>query len=225
MTFSIVGHCARTGMFGVAITTSSICVGARCPHVRAGVGAVATQNITDPTYGPRVLDLLAKGHGSEDALARALEGQRFTDYRQITVVDANGMTASHTGARILGTNAVSSGAHCLAAGNLLKTVAVPAAMTDAFAAHPGKHLADRLLTALEAGHAAGGEEGPVHSAALIVADRLPFPLVDLRCDWDDRNPIAVLRRLWTDYEPQMAAYVNRAVDPAAAPSYGVPGDR
>lgn len=225
MTFSIVGHCARTGMFGVAITTSSICVGARCPHVRAGIGAVATQNITDPTYGPRLLDLLAKGHAADDALARALDGQQFTDYRQITVVDKSGATASHTGARILGTNAVSSNAHCLAAGNLLKTVSVPAAMTDAFVAHASKHLAERLLRALEAGLAAGGEAGPVHSAALLVADKLPFPLVDLRCDWDDHDPVAALRRLWTDYEPQMAAYVSRAVNPTMAPSYGVPGDK
>ena len=75
MTFSIAGRCQATGMFGVAITTSSICVGARCPHVRAGVGAVSTQNVTDPTYGPRVLDLLAKGHDADDALARAIQGQ------------------------------------------------------------------------------------------------------------------------------------------------------
>ena len=72
MTFSVVGRCQSTGMFGVAIATSSICVGARCPHVRAGVGAVATQNVTDPTYGPRVLDLLARGHDADDALARAI---------------------------------------------------------------------------------------------------------------------------------------------------------
>ena len=74
MTFSITGRCARTGMFGVGVTTSSIAVGARCPHARAGAGAVSTQNITDPTYGPRILDLLAQGHTAESALARALDG-------------------------------------------------------------------------------------------------------------------------------------------------------
>lgn len=224
MTFSIAGHCARTGMFGVAITTSSICVGARCPHARAGAGAVATQNITDPAYGPRILDLLAKGHDADDALARALEGQPFTEYRQITVVDKSGATAVHSGAKVLGTNAVATRKDCIAAGNLLKTVAVPDAMAETFARNADRHLAERLLRALEAGLAAGGEEGTVHSAGLIVADKLPFALVDLRCDWDDTNPIAVLRKLWTDYAPQMQAYVDRAVNPSAAPSYGVPGD-
>lgn len=225
MTFSIIGRCARTGMFGVAITTSSICVGARCPHARAGAGAVATQNVTDPSYGPRILDLLAAGKGAAEALAQAMAGQQFTDYRQITVIDRKGGTAVHSGSRILGTHAVSVGVDCVGAGNLLKSTAIPKSMTDAFAVHADKHLADRLLRALEAGRDAGGEEGPTHSAALIVAHDLPFPLVDLRCDWDDADPVAVLRRLWTDYEPQMEAYRIRAVNPAAAPSYGVPGDR
>lgn len=224
MTFSIIGRCARTGMFGVAITTSSICVGARCPHARAGAGAVATQNVTDPTYGPRILDLLAKGHDADAALARALEGQNFTEYRQITVIDKAGMTACHTGEKILGTHAVANGKDCLAAGNLLRRVDVAPAMTDTFSRHSGKHLAERLLLALEAGRDAGGEEGPTHSAALLVVHEQPFPLVDLRCDWDDVDPVATLRRLWSDYEPQMQAYLTRAINPAAAPSYGVPGD-
>ena len=224
MTFSIIGHCARSGMFGVAITTSSIAVGARCPHARASVGAVATQNVTDPTFGPRILDLLEKGYDADDALGRALEGQAHTDYRQITVVDRTGATASFSGNRILGLNAVSENTHCLAAGNLLKSVEIPAAMTDAFVANADRHLAERLLRSLEAGFAAGGEAGPVHSAALLVVDRMPFPLVDLRVDWDDENPVARLRKLWTDYAPQMQAYLDRAIDPSQAPSYGVPGD-
>ncbi len=212
-------------MFGVAIATSSIAVGARCPHARAKVGAVATQNVTDPSYGPRILDLMAHGHTAEDALAMALEGQRFTDHRQITVIDQAGVTASHSGAHMLGTNAVSDDIDCVGAGNLLKSNEVPVAMTDAFQRHATAHLAERLLRALEAGHAAGGEAGPTHSAALLVAHDQSFLLVDLRCDWDDTDPVAVLRRLWTDYEPQMEAYRTRAVNPEAAPSYGVPGDQ
>jgi uncharacterized Ntn-hydrolase superfamily protein len=83
----------------------------------------------------------------------------------------------------------------------------------------------RLLRALEAGRDAGGEEGPTHSAALIVAHDLPFALVDLRCDWDDGDPVQTLRALWEAYQPQMLAYRTRAIDPSAAPTYGVPGDR
>jgi uncharacterized Ntn-hydrolase superfamily protein len=80
------------------------------------------------------------------------------------------------------------------------------------------------MSALEGGLAEGGERGPVHSGALLVADEQPWPLVDLRVDWDEHNPVASLRRLWTDYQPQMADYVTRALDPSSAPAYGVPGD-
>jgi uncharacterized Ntn-hydrolase superfamily protein len=224
MTFSIAGHCTRTGMFGVAITTSSICVGARCPHARAGVGAVATQNVTDPTLGPKVLDAIAGGMSAQAAVASVSASAPFADYRQLLAVDADGVTGHFTGENILGTNMVSPGDHCIAAGNLLSTTAVPKAMTDTFAAHADQHLAERLLRSLEAGVAAGGEEGPVHSAALLVVHEQPFPLVDLRCDWDDDDPIAKLRGLWQAYEGEMQAYLDRALNPTAAPSYGVPGD-
>lgn len=225
MTFSIAGRCARTGMVGVAITTSSIAVGARCPHARAGAGAVATQNVTDPSYGPRILDLLGAGLDAGSALRGALNGKPFTEHRQITVIDINGRTAIHSGTKMLGTNAASEGRDCVAAGNLLKSTGLPAAMIAKFADGDALHLAERLLRALEAGRDAGGEEGPTHSAALIVAHDLPFALVDLRCDWDDADPVAALRRLWTAYEPQMEAYRTRAVNPTAAPVYGVPGDK
>lgn len=224
MTFSIIGRCGRTGMFGVAITTSSICVGARCPHVRAKVGAVATQNVTDPSLAPLILDQLESGDDAKQALANVMTGRDNLDYRQLTVVDKEGNTATHTGGYILGTNSVAVGEGCVAAGNLLADVAVSQAMVDGFAANADEHLAERLLRAIEAGVAAGGEMGPTHSAGLLVADELPFPLVDLRVDWSDGEPIGDLRNLWTAYEPQMQDYVNRAVNPGAAPSYGVPGD-
>ncbi|MEM7195840.1 MAG: DUF1028 domain-containing protein [Pseudomonadota bacterium] len=224
MTFSIAGRCEQTGMFGVAITTSSICVGARCPHARAGVGAVATQNVTDPSLGPAILDALEDGKSAKIALASVMEGRDNLSYRQLTVVDNNGNTACHTGQNILGTNAESSGNGCYAAGNLLSTPAVPSAMTGSFDGNSHEHLAERLLLAIEAGLEAGGEEGDVHSAALLVVDRQPFPLVDLRVDWSDTNPLADLRGLWSDYLPQMHDYLTRAIDPSAAPSYGVPGD-
>lgn len=224
MTFSIVGRCARSGMFGVAITTSSICVGARCPHARAGVGAVATQNVTDPSLGPAILDALATGLSAQEALEKVKRASNFLDYRQLTVVDRSGMTASFTGTNILGCNAESSAANCYAAGNLLASAEVPHAMTATFAAYENLHLAERLLNALKAGVEAGGEEGQVHSAALLVVDERPFPLVDLRVDWDDIDPIAKLDSLWQAYQPQMLDYLSRAVNPAAAPSYGVPGD-
>ncbi len=225
MTFSITGHCARTDMTGVAITTSSIAVGSRCPHARAGVGAVATQNITDPTLADRVFERLEAGDTAAEAVVVVMDGRANADYRQLAVVDLAGSTGHFTGAHILGTNRVAEGLHCIAAGNLLSSSEVPAAMCGGFEADPAAHLADRLLRGLEAGLAAGGEEGPVHSAALAVHHEQPFALVDLRCDWDDDDPVVVLRQLWTDYEPQMQPYLDRAVNPGAAPSYGVAGDR
>ena len=136
MTFSIVGRCARTGMFGVAITTSSICVGSRCPHVRAGVGAVATQNITDPHLATLVLDAMAAGQDASAAIASVVKNRENISYRQLTAVDARGMTAHFTGANILGTHAVSVAADCVAAGNLLSSKAVAKAISDGFGIDP-----------------------------------------------------------------------------------------
>ena len=224
MTFSIAGRCARTGMFGVAITTSSISVGSRCPHARAGVGAVATQNITDPHLATMVLDAMEAGKDAANAVETVTKGREFIDYRQLTAVDARGNTAHFTGKNILGTNAISEDTDCVAAGNLLSSEAVAKGISDGFTANPDAHLAERLLQGIEGGLAAGGEGGPVHSAALLVSGSQPFALVDLRVDWEEVGPIEKLRRLWEAYEPQMNDYLNRAINPTAAPSYGVVGD-
>jgi len=225
MTFSITARCPDTGMFGVAITTSSIAVGSRCPWARAGVGAIATQNVTLPSIGRMVLDAMESGLDASVALDGVMAGLDHTKYRQVAVIGKTGPPAIFSGDNTLGTNAVSAGIDCIAAGNLLKTAALPEVMTVKFDGLSGLHLAERLLKALEAGlYEAGGEEGPTHSAALLVVDRQEWPLVDLRVDWDDVDPIKQLRALWHDYEPQMNDYNARAINPDAAPSYGVPGD-
>lgn len=222
MTFSIVARCGLTGQFGMAISSSSPAVAARCAHVRAGVGAVASQNITDPALGPLVLDRLQAGLSAEAALANITEGRPHIDFRQLLVVDHDGRTAIHSGRQVLGVWGEAKAMDCAAGGNLLATEGVPMAMARAFSGAKGQ-LAERLLHALEAGLAAGGEAGPVRSAGLKVADRLSWPLVDLRIDWAD-DPIGMLRTAWDIYAPQMAAYVQRAEDPTQAPSYGVPGN-
>lgn len=222
MTFSLVARCARTGQFGMAISSSSPAVAARCAHVRAGVGAVASQNVTDPALGPLVLDRLAEGMGARAALEAVTAGRAFIDYRQLLVVDRDGATAIHSGRQVLGQWGEGRGKDCAAGGNLLADPGIPAAMVAGFEAATG-HLGERLMRALEAGLAAGGEAGPVHSAGLKVADRLDWPLVDLRIDWAD-DPIGMLRAAWEVYAPQMGAYVQRAEDPTQAPKYGVPGD-
>lgn len=224
MTFSIAGRCARTVMLGIAMSTSSIAVAARCPFARAGVGAVSTQNVTDPRLGPKGLALLEQGLAAPDAMKQLIAHAPHKELRQVTMIDAKGRTAHWTGSHALGTHGVAEGKDCVAAGNLLENAGVPRAMVRTFEADTGMELPERLLTALEEALVAGGEQGPVHSAALLVMHEQPWPLVDLRVDWADDNPIGGLRRLWEAYRPQMNDYVTRALDPAAAPRYGVPGD-
>ncbi|THD81408.1 DUF1028 domain-containing protein [Aliigemmobacter aestuarii] len=224
MTFSLVARCAATGRFGMVISSSSPAVAARCAHVRAGVGAVASQNVTDPALGPLVLDALETGAGAAEALSRVTQGRDHIAYRQILVVDGQGGTAIHSGTNVLGLWGEARGHDCAAGGNLLANTDVPSAMVAAFETARGD-LGDRLVAALIAGRDAGGEAGPVHSAGLKMADRLSWPVADLRIDWlDEGCPIAAVARAWEVYKPQMAAYVTRALDPTGAPSYGVPGD-
>jgi uncharacterized Ntn-hydrolase superfamily protein len=224
VTFSITAHCPRSGRFGVAISSSSPAVAARCAHARAGVGAIASQNVTDPRLGPQGLDLIASGL-SADAVVAALEARSGANapWRQLAVVTAQGV-AAFSGAQSLGRNGHVVGLHAVAAGNMLADDAVLPAMLAAFADDPAADLGERLILALEAGLVAGGEAGPVHSAGLLVVDQQSWPLVDLRVDWAETAPIAHLRELWTLWQPQMHDYVTRALNPAGAPSYGVPGD-
>lgn len=223
MTFSIAARTPDAAFFGLAIASSSPAVAARCVHARAGVGAVATQNITDPALGPQVLDRLEHGSTAAAAMQSALESTPFSAYRQLLVVGASGDPAVHSGDHALGVVASAHGRHAAAAGNLLACADVPDAMLSAFESASG-HIGVRLLQALLAGAARGGEAGPIHSAGLLIVRDLSWPLVDLRVDWSDGSPVAELQRLWDVYGPQMDDYVRRALNPGSAPGFGVPGD-
>jgi uncharacterized Ntn-hydrolase superfamily protein len=128
-----------------------------------------------------------------------------------------------TGDEALGLHHAVAGDQCVAAGNMLANTQVIDSMVKAFESSAGA-LADRLLAAMHAALKAGGEVGPVHSAALKIADTQVWPIVDLRVDWADDDPLGQLDALWQAYRPQMQDYVTRALNPTAAPSYGVPGD-
>lgn len=223
MTLSIAARCARTGQFGVAITSSSPAVASRCAYVRAGVGAACSQNITDPRLGSRLLNLMTAGRSAPAAVDELVASEAFIDYRQITAVDRAGQTGVYSGARTLGIHGAAEARDAVAAGNLLANSAVLEAMTGAFAQDPGGELAGRLIGALAAGLAAGGEAGPVHSAGVLVAGDVSWPITDLRVDWSD-DPVAELQGLWLRWGPLAADYLRRALDPGGAPSYGVPGD-
>jgi uncharacterized Ntn-hydrolase superfamily protein len=221
MTFSLV---VRDGSaFGMVICSSSPAVASRCLHLRAGVGAVASQNVTNPHLGPVALDALASGASAQAALDATIASEPHADYRQLIVVDDSGGTAIHTGARALGIRHEVSTENAAAAGNMLADQAVIAALLQGYLTSKATATEQRLLDGLAAALAAGGEAGPVHSAGLQVVEDVPWPVTDLRVDWHD-DPIRELHRLWTVWEPQKSDYRTRGLDPTAAPSYGVPGD-
>jgi uncharacterized Ntn-hydrolase superfamily protein len=225
MTFSISARCARTGMFGVAVSSSSPAVAARCAHARAGVGAVATQNITDPTIGPRGLDAMASGLSADDALEQIKKTSSHIDFRQIAFVDKMGRSATHSGPKALGLFGAIAFENGAVAGNLLANENVLPIMAEYFKRHVEADLGDRLIGALQAGMKAGGEAGPVHSAGLVLVREVAWPVADLRVDWHESDPVGELASLWALWKPQLDAYVTRALHPEGAPSFGVPGDR
>lgn len=224
MTFSIAARCAKTGRFGIAISSSSPAVAARCAHLKPGVGAVCSQNITDPRLGPAALDLMAMGAPAHVALDVLCATRAHIDFRQLVAIGKDGRTAIFSGHKALGTVATAEGRDAAAAGNMLANDGVPAAMVAAFVALEGEDLGDRLIAAMLAGVTAGGEAGPVHSAGLKMVGDVDFPIADLRVDWDEADPIGRLADLWQIYKPQLDAYIERALDPAGSPGYGVPGD-
>ncbi len=225
MTFSLTARCPGTGAFGIAISSSSPAVAARCSHLRPGVGASASQNITDPRLGERLLDRLAAGDSAGEAMAVVVAADPTAGYRQLAVVDTAGRVAGHSGRHTMGTHHLAYGDGALAAGNLLASARVIEVMLAAFEYNPADTLAARLLSALTAALAAGGEVGPVHSAGLAVTHPTAgWAETDLRVDWHD-DPIGELARLWALWQPQRQDYISRGLDPAGAPAYGVPGDQ
>jgi uncharacterized Ntn-hydrolase superfamily protein len=173
-TFSIAAIDAETGEAGVAVTTRRACVGNAVPWVRAGVGAVATQSFTRMEYGPELLDLLEEGMAPTEALRQRVEADEGRERRQVGVIDLQGRGAQHTGSEASEWAGEQSGPSHVTQGNLLVGPEVVEAVARTFEASEGsgRHLADRLVEALEAGQAAGGDarRGLLQSAALLVAD-------------------------------------------------------
>jgi uncharacterized Ntn-hydrolase superfamily protein len=223
MTFSLAARDPATGAFGMVLSSSSPAVAARCLHLRPAVGAAASQNVTNPALGPRLLDLLQAGATAEGAIAQVVAEEPHAESRQLTVVDAAGRVAHFSGARMLGTHSTATGHQAVAAGNMLAGAHVVQAMIDAYQASTAATFEERLLAGFLGGLAAGGEEGPVRSAGLAVVEGAAWRVTDLRVD-DAGDPAAELSRLLALWLPQKRDYLTRALDPGAAPSYGVPGD-
>ncbi|WP_333666457.1 DUF1028 domain-containing protein [Acinetobacter guillouiae] len=222
MTFSIIARCSETGQFGAAISSSSPAVASRCIRAKAGIGVAASQNITDPLLASILLEMTKYNISPKNAITELTKNTDFIEYRQLTLLDAVNEPFAFSGENSLGIYTQHIGKHAVCAGNLLANENVTHVMLKHFEQSKGT-LAERLLYALDAGKQAGGEAGAVHSAGLLVVDKLEWPIVDLRVDWSDQ-PISDLIALWQIYEPQIDDYVLRALNPINARSYGVPGN-
>jgi len=224
MTFSLVARCEETGMLGTAVASSSPAVAARCSYTRSNVGAVSSQNVTDPTLGILTLNLLEKGLTAIEAINHIKTNTNYLDYRQILIIDSKGQTAIHSGSNSLGIWSDAKGKNVLSAGNLLANSEVPKAIVENYQNSSG-NLGDRLIASLQGGLEAGGEAGPIHSAGMKISDKVSWPIIDLRCDWSEDSPINKLSEAWNVYKPQVNDYLQRALDPTKSPSYGVSGDK
>lgn len=197
MTFSIAAHDAETGAFGVAVTTKFFGVGSLCPFVEAGVGAVATQAFVNPTFGPRGLRLLAEGRLAQEVVDTLLAGDDGREHRQLHVVDRHGRTAAWTGKETVDWAGHSPRQDFSVAGNMLVGEPTIVKMAEAYEVNRGIEFAERLLRALEAGQAAGGDKRGRQSAAMKIVTSEEYPHLDIRVD-DHPDPVIELRRLFEE---------------------------
>lgn len=218
-TYSMVARCPRTGMLGIAITTSDLAVRSRCPHVRPLIGAVVTQALTDPRLGTLGLRLMELGYSAAKALAEIEASDPHIEHRQLALVDRDGNVAARTGNKNQPWAGHIIGRGYAALGNILLGEHVLTAMSEAFERSEPELLEERLVRALEAGRDAGGERNshlsPTHSAGLLVYGHQSFSRVDLGVD-DHPEPVGELRRVFELYKPRIDYYLLRATDPELA---------
>ena len=183
MTFTIVARDAKNGLLGIAQSTNPMSVGGRCPFIRANVGAVSTQAYTDPGLGPLAIELLALGHSPEKVIKELSETDAHFEYRQIGIVDRHGRSAVHSGSECKTHTKAITGENYVVMGNMLVSDKVVPEMDRAWRETEGQLFEDRLLAAVVAGRAQGGDAGGHRSAALIVYDTEPWTRTDLRVDF------------------------------------------
>lgn len=213
MTFSLSALDRKTGMFGIAVASSSIAVGNRCPWARAGTGVIATQHRTDIRCGPLGLDLLGKGFSASETVDILVAGSEHPNLRQFAAVDRDGRTAFFNGPDISSIATAYQGDGCVSVGNFMANDQVTHAMVRGYETAAGMAFVERLLASLDAGVAAGGETQPAMAAALLVVDKHAWPLVDLRVDFEP-EPATKLRSLWQAYEPIVDRFITQVLEPA-----------
>lgn len=195
MTWSILAHDPKTGAFGVAVTTCAFAVGAFCPHLLPGKGALSTQATTNPLFGVDGLAYLSEGLSAQEALERLIAADAGQSRRQLHILDAQGQIAQHTGSDCVFWAGATQGPRVSVAGNMLVGPQVVQTTLDRYMTTEHLPFAERLLAALDAGQAVGGDKRGKQSAAMKITLDQPYPLVDIRVD-DHAEPLAELRRLY-----------------------------
>ena len=217
MTWSIIARDAASGAFGVAIATRFFAVGALCPHAESGVGALSTQALVNPHYGRQALELLRAGVPAPEVVARLVAPDEGREHRQLHVIDAQGRIGQHTGAQCVDWCGALHGAGFSVAGNMLANEKVIRETAKAYESST-LSFAERLIAALEAGEAAGGDKRGKQSAALIVFSKETYPDLDLRVD-DAAEPLAELRRLYGKAQERFVPYLS--CSPSQARPWGI----
>lgn len=218
MTWSIIAHEPTTGAFAVAVATCSFAVGASCPFVRSGVGAVSTQSFTNRYLAPAILDGLGRGLAPGHAIEGALVGDRGSGIRQVHAVDRHGRSAAWTGRNCVEWCGDNSRQGVSVAGNMLAGPEVLPATLAAFEAGAGLPLPERLMAAMAAGEAAGGDRRGRQSAAMLMTTTEDFPDLNLRVD-DHQEPLPELGRLlglWRQGRAPFLQDAPRKADPSGA---------
>ncbi len=219
MTFTVVARDKTSGLLGIAQSTNPLSVGARCPFIRANVGAVSTQAYTDPGLGPLAIELLSLGYSPEKVLREIGQSDPGFAYRQIGIVDRHGRAAVHTGDEAKAHKGSLVGDGYLVMGNLLGSDRVLPDMQRSWLASEGELFEERLMRVITAGRDAGGDAGGHRSACLIVVDTEPYGRTDLRVDFAPKRagePDAVdrLREAFDHYAPMIPYYKVRPHNPS-----------
>jgi uncharacterized Ntn-hydrolase superfamily protein len=218
LTWSIVAYDPAAGAFGAAVATKAFAAGSFVPFVRAGVGAVGTQSLTNRYLGPAVLDGLERGLSPQLAIDAALAGDEGRHVRQLHCVDRHGRTAAWTGRHCVEWCGSEGADGVSVAGNMLVSDRVAAATLGGFQADPAAPLPERMMAALEAGEAAGGDRRGRQSAAMVMVTTEDFPDLSIRVD-DHAEPLPELRRLLEIWRRERAPYL--ANSPSKANPAGI----
>jgi uncharacterized Ntn-hydrolase superfamily protein len=212
MTWSIVAR-SKSGAFGVAIASRFFAVGALCPHAHSGIGALATQALVNPLYGPRGLTMLSQGLSAADVVYALVEPDGGREHRQLHIIDAEGNIAAHTGVQCIEWCGQIAGDGYSVAGNMLVGPQVIEDTAQAYDAGDDLPFAERLIAAIVAGEAAGGDKRGKQAAALLICSAEAYPFLDLRVD-DHPEPLTELLRLYVKslerYQPFIACLPSRA---------------